>query len=157
MTNNFDTFFHQILEYMTANDVANVGTGWDDNNDNKGGVPKEVLGGMLRRSGISKKKKKKPIKEGYFVRDEEVDRIVNRVVPQGFVVIDKMTDALSLVTVDLKYADKTMKALKEKGHSLIYKVNGDSMAIIVLSDDPTTRQRFFTKHQRSLVGFTPFK
>jgi hypothetical protein len=54
MTNNFDTFFHQILEDMTANDVANVGTGWADD---KGGIPK-VLGGMQRRGGISKRKRK---------------------------------------------------------------------------------------------------
>jgi hypothetical protein len=64
MTDNFDTFFHQILENMTANDVANVGTGWTDD---KGGIPEGVLGGTQRRGvlggtqrpdGMIKRKKK---------------------------------------------------------------------------------------------------
>lgn len=46
MTDNFDNFFRSILEDMTANDVANVGTGWFDD---KGGIPK-ILGGMQRRN-----------------------------------------------------------------------------------------------------------
>lgn len=52
MTKNFDNFFHRLLEDMTANDVANVGTGW---NDSAGGVPK-ILGPIQRRKKPKKRK-----------------------------------------------------------------------------------------------------
>lgn len=55
MTTQFDNYFHNLIENMTVNDVANVGTGW---NDRAGGVPK-ILGPIQRR----KKPKKQTIKE----------------------------------------------------------------------------------------------
>ena len=56
MTPKFDTFFKTIMEEMVANDVATVGTGWDD--PNAGGIPK-VLGPMQRRGCCKKKRKRK--------------------------------------------------------------------------------------------------
>lgn len=55
MTTQFDNYFHNLIENMTVNDVANVGTGWFDS---KGSVPK-VLGCMQKRNGSCSKKRKK--------------------------------------------------------------------------------------------------
>ena len=154
MTDNFDNFFHQILEDMTANDVANVGTGWTDD---KGGIPK-VLGGIQRRSGMSKKKKKKPIKEGYFVNDEEIEKLALRMAPQDKIFVDKMANTTALLTISKGYAWNIMKEIKKRGFQMIYNDRDpDSVSVIVLSKSPEIRDAFISKNKAQLGGFVVFR